>query len=118
MLTACLAKRSKKPSSRGKNRCKSPGMVCDSPEEPLVRRTDDIRGSSGEASQREEGSEKMKRAPRFTPGRPFRIEVTGELENLVHAAHAACAGGACSRCLLVVFLDFGDQRFGGEHQAR
>src|SRR6266851_3349096 len=30
IFAACFAKRSKKPSSRGKNRCKSPG-ICDSP---------------------------------------------------------------------------------------
>src|SRR6267378_2515226 len=49
---------------------------------------------------------------------PFRIEVTGELENLVHAAHAASAGGSGSGSLLIVFLDVRDEGFGGEHQAR
>src|SRR6202521_3548397 len=42
----------------------------------------------------------------------------GKLANLVHAAHAACAGSSGSGCLLVVFLDVGDEGFGGEHQAR
>src|SRR6266851_2053028 len=39
---------------------------------------------------------------------------------LVHAAHAAArtSGTAGCRALLVVFLQFGDERFGGEHQAR
>src|SRR2546426_5622355 len=50
--------------------------------------------------------------------RPFRIEVTGELENLVHAAHAACAGGSGSGSLLIFFLDVSDEGFGGEHEAR
>src|SRR5258708_18263140 len=50
--------------------------------------------------------------------RPLGIEVTGELENLVHAAHAACAGGSGGGRLLVVFLDVSDEGFGGEHQAR
>src|SRR5260370_30807288 len=50
--------------------------------------------------------------------RPLGIEVTGELENLVHAAHAACAGGSGGGCLLVVLLDVGDEGFGGEHEAR
>src|SRR6266852_2225649 len=36
---------------------------------------------------------------------------------LVHAAHADCAGGTGSGCL-VVFLDLGDEGFGGEHEAR
>src|SRR5216684_6755049 len=58
---------------------------------------------------------KQKRAAR--EDRPFRIEVTGELVNLVHAAHAACAGGSGGGCL-GVFLDVGDEGFGGEHQAR
>src|SRR5712664_3249507 len=50
--------------------------------------------------------------------RPFGIEVTGELENLVHAAHAASAGCSGGGCLLVFFLDVGDEGFGGEHEAR
>src|ERR1700732_4833231 len=60
------------------------------------------------------------------------IEVVGELVKppgaqagvpvllvLVHAAHAACAGGspAASSCSFL-FLDFSDEGFGREHEAR
>src|SRR5712692_5336068 len=36
---------------------------------------------------------------------------------LVHAAHATCAGGSGGGCL-GIFLDLGDEGFGGEHEAR
>src|SRR5438132_1627425 len=62
------------------------------------------------------GDRQRKRAAR--EDRPFWIEVTGELENLVHAAHAACAGGSGSGSLLIFFLDVGDEGFRGQHQAR
>src|SRR5437660_1426714 len=62
------------------------------------------------------GDRQRKRAAR--EDRPFWIEVTGELENLVHAAHAACAGGSGSGSLLIFFLDVGDEGFRGKHQAR
>src|SRR5580692_3259914 len=47
------------------------------------------------------------------------IEVWAGWRTLVHAAHAACAGGstAASRCSLF-FLDFSDEGFGREHEAR
>src|SRR6267154_601393 len=38
---------------------------------------------------------------------------------LVHAAHAACAGGSAAGCrCLGIFLDVGDEGFGSEHEAR
>ena len=51
--------------------------------------------------------------------RTLAAEVVGSLENLVHAAHAARATrtAALRSALLLVFLDVGDQSFGGEHQA-
>src|SRR5712692_8608801 len=63
------------------------------------------------------GVAKEKKAGRWESARR-QIRV-GE-SSLVHAAHAARASGtAAGRCaLLVVFLEFGDERFGGEHQAR
>src|ERR1700730_18557270 len=53
MLSACLSKRSKKPSSRGKKRCKSPGMLDDSPLKSRLRQRDDSRGGEAEARRRE-----------------------------------------------------------------
>src|ERR1700757_770078 len=75
------------------------------------------------------GYELMSKKRAAREDRPFRIEVTGELDNssaavtndrlgLVHAAHAACAGGSSSGCLLVVFLDVSDEGFGSQHKAR
>src|SRR5690348_2161500 len=49
MLSACLAKRSKKPSSRGMNRCKSPDMLCDSPLRSLDQAEAVYRRKKGEA---------------------------------------------------------------------
>src|ERR1700690_753059 len=56
------------------------------------------------------------------PGRPRfpsvdRLRATGWC--LVHPAHAAARGhtATAAGCLLLVFLDVGHQRFGGEHQA-
>src|SRR5579859_386872 len=43
-LSACLAKRSKKPSSCGINRCKSPGMLCDSPWRVVEKRREQCSG--------------------------------------------------------------------------
>src|SRR5580704_2454618 len=64
-------------------------------------------------------TEGRKRASRFPPKTPFWIEVGASWKSLVHAAHAACAGGsAASSCSLVFFLDFGYQGFGREHEAR
>src|SRR5580700_5024218 len=64
-------------------------------------------------------TEGRKRASRFPPKTPFWIEVGASWKSLVHAAHAACAGGspaASSRS--VFFLDFSDEGFGREHEAR
>src|SRR5580658_3106306 len=64
-------------------------------------------------------TEGRKRASRFPPKTPFWIEVGASWKSLVHAAHAACAGGsAASSCSLVFFLDFSDEGFGREHEAR
>src|SRR5713101_4447695 len=118
MLSACFTKRSKKPSSRGKNRCKSPGMLCDSPLKSLGEARGTIEegvavGKPGDTAQGM-GSSRKKRAFPFAAGRPFRIEVVGELENLVHAAHAA--GTRCARgCCLGLFFDFSDECFCREH---
>src|SRR5256714_13629169 len=49
--------------------------------------------------------------------RQRRLKVPALL-SLVHAAHAACAWGAAGRSLLLFFLDFSNEGFGGEHQAR
>src|SRR5437762_6114864 len=57
-----------------------------------------------------------KRAGRGT-GPPFGVD-GGLSWVLVHATHAASAGSTGSSSLRSFFLELGNKRFGGEHQAR